>query len=103
MPEASQPTPARAEWRRFSAAIVGPRGFPFAIARHGDYVITDVAILPGGDVLTVERSFGASLLPGMAIRRFSATAISAGTTVSPTLLFEGRAPFYAIDNMEGIA
>ncbi|MGH6907758.1 MAG: esterase-like activity of phytase family protein, partial [Aestuariivirga sp.] len=42
-------------------------------------------------------------LPGMAIRRLKTSAIAAGTTVEPELLFSGRIPLYAIDNMEGIA
>ncbi|MBC8037821.1 MAG: esterase-like activity of phytase family protein [Rhizobiales bacterium] len=76
---------------------------PFAIKRLEDYGITDAAILPDGDILILERSFGASLLPGMAIRRIKAAAIGMNMTVKPELLFSGRAPFYAIDNMEGIA
>lgn len=76
---------------------------PFAIKRLEDYSITDAAILPSGDVIILERSFGASLLPGMAIRRIEASAIKNGGTVDPELLFAGRALFYAIDNMEGVA
>ena len=65
--------------------------------------ITDLAILPDGDVLTLERSFGASRLPGVAIRRVRAADIVAGGAVAPVLIFSGRAPTHAIDNMEGIA
>ena len=75
----------------------------FTIARYEDYKITDIALLPGGDVVTVERSYATSIMPGMAIRRFPTTAIRAGTLIEPKLLFAGRQPFYAIDNMEGIA
>lgn len=75
----------------------------FSVKRHEDYKITDLAVLPDGGILILERSFGPSLLPGMAIRRFAASAIEDGATVEPELLFAGRAPFYAIDNMEGIA
>lgn len=73
----------------------------FSISRREDYSITDAAILPDGDVLILERS--ASFPPGMAIRRIKATDIGVGVTVEPQILFAGRAPFYAIDNMEGIA
>jgi hypothetical protein len=76
---------------------------PFAVKRLEDYDITDAATLPGGDVLLLERSFGAASLPGMAIRRFASSAITDGATVEPELLFAGRVPFFAIDNMEGIA
>ena len=43
------------------------------------------------------------VLPGAAIRQFPVDAIKSGAIVAPRVLFEGRAPFYAIDNMEGIA
>lgn len=75
----------------------------FAVKRHEDYKITDLAVAPDGGILILERSFGSSFLPGMAIRRFAASAIEDGATVAPQLLFAGRAPFYAIDNMEGLA
>jgi len=75
----------------------------FSVKRHGDYKITDLTVLPDDGILILERSFGSSLLPGMAIRRFAASAIEDGATVAPQLLFNGRAPFHAIDNMEGIA
>ena len=75
----------------------------FSIKRLEDYRVTDAAILPDGDIIILERSFGTSLLPGMAIRRISASTIKKGVTVEPQLLFSGRALFYAIDNMEGVA
>lgn len=75
----------------------------FSIKRLEDYRITDAAILPNGDIIILERSFGTSLLPGMALRRINASAIGKGATVEPQLLFSGRALFYAIDNMEGVA
>lgn len=75
----------------------------FLIRRHEAYEVTDAAILPGGDVVTVERSFSRTSLPGMAIRRFPAADIAAGRTIEPQLVFAGRYPFYEIDNMEGIA
>jgi len=81
----------------------GRKAFDFAIKKFEDYAITDLAILPDGDILTVERSFGASVLPGMAIRRIKTEDIVANGAVSPSLVFSGRMPFYRIDNMEGIA
>ena len=75
----------------------------FALSRFGDYRITDLAVLPDGQVLTLERRYGGGELPGMAIRRFNSRDIANAATLSPELLFEARAPFYQIDNMEGIA
>lgn len=81
----------------------GKKAFDFAIKQYEDYAITDLAILPDGDVLTVERSFSGTSLPGMAIRRIRTEDIVAGGAVAPSLVFSGRMPFYRIDNMEGIA
>ena len=73
------------------------------IKQFEDYAITDLAILPDGDILTVERSFSSTSLPGMAVRRIRTEDIVAGGAVTPSLVFSGRMPFYRIDNMEGIA
>lgn len=81
----------------------GKKAFGFSIKQFEDYAITDLAILPDGDVLTVERSFSGTNLPGMAIRRIKTEDIVAGGAVAPSLVFSGRMPFYRIDNMEGIA
>lgn len=81
----------------------GKKAFSFSIKQYEDYAITDLAILPDGDVLTVERSFSATSLPGMAVRRIKTEDIVADGAVAPSLVFSGRMPFYRIDNMEGIA
>lgn len=80
----------------------GRHNFAFTIKRHGEFSITDLTILPDGDILTVERSFD-GLTPGMALRRIRTADIVADGAVAPELLFAAQAPFYAIDNMEGIA
>jgi len=88
----------------FRAWIWGAKqNFEFAIKPYDDYVVTDLTILPDGDLLTVERSFGTSVLPGMAIRRIAADDIIEAGAVTPQLVFSGRIPLYTIDNMEGIA
>lgn len=81
----------------------GKKAFEFSIKQFEDYAITDLAILPDGDIITVERSFSGTSLPGMAVRRIRTDDIVAGGAVSPSLVFSGRMPFYRIDNMEGIA
>jgi hypothetical protein len=81
----------------------GRKAFGFSIKQFEDYAITDLAILPDGDILTIERSFSSTTLPGMAIRRIRTQDILANGAVSPRLIFSGRMPFYRIDNMEGIA
>ena len=75
----------------------------FTLERFGDYRVTDLAVLSDGSVLTLERRFSGTSLPGMAIRRFPASAIKPGSAIAPELLLEATTPAYIIDNMEGIA
>ena len=81
----------------------GKQSFEFAIKPFEDYLITDLAFLPDGNILTIERSFSGSALPGMAIREITTADIISGGAVAPREVFSGRLPFYLIDNMEGIA
>ena len=81
----------------------GRSAVSFALKRHDAYKVTDVAVLEDGSVLTLERRFTTDSLPGMAVRRFAASAIKANAVIAPELLLEATAPLYVIDNMEGIA
>lgn len=76
----------------------------FHIPRHEDYLVTGLAILPGGkEIITVERSFKPPVLVGMALRRFSVEDLQKRNTGPGRLLFSGKLTSYQIDNMEGIA
>ena len=81
----------------------GKTTVPFSVRRHADYDVTDLTVLPDGNVLILERRYVTGALPGMALRRFDPQAVTAGATVEPTLLFEGSYSAYRIDNMEGLA
>ncbi len=81
----------------------GNRATSFTLERYDSYNVTDLAVMPDGSVLTMERSFTRTSLPGMVIRRFSPDAVSQGGLIKPELLLEASVPLYAIDNMEGIA
>jgi len=81
----------------------GKRSIAFSIKQLETYNITDIALLPDGDILVLQRSYGMAAFPGMAVSRFPASAIRQGKTVQPDTLLEARMPFYAIDNMEGLA
>lgn len=94
---------AGADGRIKAWAWKGKKTVAFGLQQHSDYLVTDIAVLPDGQVLTLERSFSRTSLPGMAIRRFPAAAIADGAMIEPELLFEGRYAFYVIDNMEAIA
>lgn len=76
----------------------------FHIPRHEDYLVTGLAILPGGkEIITVERSFKPPVLVGMALRRFPVEDLQKRKTGPGKLLFAGKLTSYQIDNMEGIA
>ncbi len=76
----------------------------FHIPRHEDYLVTGLAILPGGkEIVTVERSFTPPIMVGMALRRFSIDQLQNRNTGPGKLLFAGKLTAYQIDNMEGIA
>lgn len=81
----------------------GRSAVSFALTRYDAYKVTDLAVLEDGSVLTLERRFTTDSLPGMAVRRFPASAIEADAVIAPELLLEATAPLYVIDNMEGIA
>ncbi len=81
----------------------GKLSIAFSIKQLASYEITDIALLPNGDVLVLQRSYSAMTLPGMAMSRFPASDIKRGKTIRPETLLDVRAPFYAIDNMEGLA
>jgi hypothetical protein len=74
----------------------------FSLERYDAYQVTDLAV-DGDHVLTLERRFSTSALPGMAVRRFAIADIAKGKPVRPELLLEATAPFHVIDNMEAIA
>ena len=80
------------------------RTVAFSLKRFEDYAITDLAVAPDGKTFfTLERSFNLPNLPGFAIRRFKTTDLRRGKTIKGELLFSGRQPFFAVDNMEGLA
>ena len=81
----------------------GKRSIAFSVRQLENYEITDLAILPDGDALILQRSYSLTTLPGMAIGRLSVRDIGAGKTVGLETLLEVKIPFYAIDNMEGLA
>jgi hypothetical protein len=82
--------------------LAGPRAGVFEVSRSGGYDVTDLAFLPGGDLLLLERRF--SLFGGLSarLRRIRADAIRAGALVDGPVMFETE-PSQQVDNMEGIA
>ena len=82
--------------------IGGPSPGTFAVRRSDDFDISDCALLPGGDLLLLERRY--SLMRGVAmrIRRIPLASVRPGALVDgPILVFADMG--YEIDNMEGLS
>lgn len=66
------------------------------------YKPTDIARLPNGDFLMLERSFTLMAGPGMELRRIKASDVKAGALLNGKLLLRTNNK-HTIDNMEGLA
>jgi hypothetical protein len=82
--------------------IGGPMPGSFAVKRSADYDISDAALLPGGDLLVLERKFSWSSGLAIRIRRIALADIEAGALVDGAVLIEADLG-YEIDNMEGLS
>jgi hypothetical protein len=79
----------------------GRRGSPVEYVTEGEFVPTDLAVLPEGDLLVLERRF--SLLGGVGARlRLVPAAEISGRVWQPQLVARLEAPL-AVDNFEGLA
>lgn len=67
------------------------------------YRPTDVARLPNGDYLLLERHFSLLAGAGMQLRHIRQDDIKAGTVIDGEVLLQASAPDHSIDNMEGLA
>jgi hypothetical protein len=82
--------------------LTGRHQGTFYVARSDDYEIADLAFLPSGDLLLLDRRF--SLLGGFSIRlrRIAGAAVRPGALIDGPVLYESDAA-QQIDNMEGLA
>ena len=82
--------------------LSGARQGAFDVARSGGFDVTDLAFLPSGEMLLLERRV--SLLSGFGarIRRMAADAIRPDAMVDGPVVFEATSE-HRIDNMEGLA
>jgi hypothetical protein len=84
-------------------AMVGRGGYGVVFLKAvRDYRVTDLALLPGGDLLVLERSFSLERGAGMQLRQVKRSA------VAPLQAFTGEVLAdldvrYSIDNMEAVA
>ena len=82
--------------------IGGQRPGAFSIRRIGDFDISDATVLPGGDVVLLERSYSPAKGVGMRMRRVRQSDIKPGAVVDGRVMVEADMG-YQIDNMEGVA
>jgi hypothetical protein len=73
----------------------------FSVARHDGYDITDMAFLPGGDMLLLERWYRPWSGVGMRIRRIAGQGLRPGALLDGPYLIEADLG-QEIDNMEGL-
>lgn len=84
------------------AILGGPQPGLFKLARHDGYDITDLAFLPSGDMLVLERWYQPLRGVGMRMRRIAGRDIRPGALVDGQRLIEADLGF-EIDNMEGLS
>jgi hypothetical protein len=82
--------------------LSGPRKGAFDVARSGGFDVTDLAFLPSGEMLLLERRASYVSGFGARIRRIAAGAINVDATVDGPVIFEADSG-HQIDNMEGLA
>jgi hypothetical protein len=73
----------------------------FTVKRSASFDVTDAALLPGGDLLLLERKFSWTSGLSVRLRRVALAGIKPGALVDGAVLFEADLG-YEIDNMEGL-
>lgn len=73
----------------------------FSVLRRDEYDITDIAFLPGGDLILLERRFNVQDGIGMRLRRIDGAAITEGATIDGAVMLEADMR-HQIDNMEAL-
>jgi hypothetical protein len=82
--------------------IGGPSPGAFAVKRSASYDISDAALLPGGDLLILERKFSWTSGLSIRMRRIALGDVKPGALLDGTILLEADLG-YEIDNMEGLS
>lgn len=73
----------------------------FAIRRTDDFDISDAALLPGGDLLLLERKFSLLRGAGIRIRRLPLASLAPGARLDGEAIFNADLG-HEIDNLEGL-
>ena len=95
----AEKAPARASGPDNPGWIIGPKPGRLSVKKIGTFDITDLAFLPGGDMLILERRFSPFLGLGSRIRRIPIGMVKPGAVLDGEILFEADLS-HQIDNME---
>ncbi|MGQ0675804.1 MAG: esterase-like activity of phytase family protein, partial [Rhodospirillales bacterium] len=82
--------------------LAGNRWHGLGYALGGEYLPTDAAVLPGGDLLVLERRYGLLTALGARLVRVPGARVAPGGRLYGETLAEWGAPL-SVDNMEGMA
>lgn len=82
--------------------LTGTRRGIFHVERPGRYDITDMAFLPGGDLVLLERRFSFATSLNMRLRLIPAAKVRIGGRLTGEVLMQADLN-QAIDNMEGLS
>jgi hypothetical protein len=82
--------------------LLGNAWHALGYAVGGEYLPTDSAALPGGDLVVLERRFGVLTPLGARLVRVPGQRVKPGGRLYGEVLAEWGAP-YSVDNMEGLA
>jgi hypothetical protein len=93
---------AGAEAPTLGLILTGAKRGTFRVARSENFDVTDLAFLPNGEMLLLERSFSLFGGLGARIRRIPAGAVRPGALVDGPVIFRSD-PSQEMDNMEGMA
>jgi hypothetical protein len=76
---------------------------PLTLRRRDGYAVTDLAFLPGGDLVVLERRYVPPFSLSMRLRRVVQSTIAEGTVLDGEVLLEAAFPVSQIDNMEALS
>lgn len=82
--------------------IGGPKPGTFTLRREGEFDVSDATLLPGDDILVLERKFSFLSGLGIRLRRVPQSAIAPGALIDGEIIFNADMAF-DIDNLEALA
>jgi hypothetical protein len=94
--------PVRGEGAPDAFILTGPHKGTFHVVRRDGFAVTDLAFLPGGDLLILERRYVPPFSLAMRLRLIDGRELQPGAVLDGEVLLtaDGGTP---IDNMEGLA